>query len=131
MHHQPTFPSFTINQEKGLFKENLGRLPLLVWEGNEISQSKTMERFLGRKFGFMGSNDIEEARIDAFCEHIRDIKQKYQVFHFYLFEIICMIHHFFLPVSNVILCNQPLMCVILYIITIIINTTGLQSWEER
>ena len=62
----------------GLFDNNLGRLPILVYNGTvEIGQSKTIERFLARQFGFAGDNIIEEALIDTICENIRDIKQKY------------------------------------------------------
>lgn len=43
----------------------------------QIGQSKTIERFVAKKTGFYGSNEIEEALIDMICEHIRDIKTKY------------------------------------------------------
>lgn len=44
----------------------------------QIGQSKTIERFVAQKTGFMGTNEIEGAKIDMIQEHIRDIKQKYQ-----------------------------------------------------
>lgn len=42
-----------------------------------IGQSKTIERFVARKFGLFGSTDIESAYIDMCMEHVRDIKLKY------------------------------------------------------
>jgi len=47
-------------------------------DGVKIGQSKAIERFLAKRFGFMGSSDIEAARIDALCEMIRDGKDAYQ-----------------------------------------------------
>lgn len=56
----------------------MGRAPLLIYDGSvTIGQSKTIERFVAKKLGFMGSSDEDGARIDMICEHIRDIKQKY------------------------------------------------------
>ena len=56
---------------------NMDRLPLFVYDGVTIGQSKTIERFVAKKTGFMGTSDIDEALIDMITEHVRDIKQKY------------------------------------------------------
>jgi glutathione S-transferase len=50
------------------------KMPELLVDGKvKIAQSKAIERFLARRFGLMGSNDIEAARIDMFVEQVRDI----------------------------------------------------------
>lgn len=59
---------------KGVLAPNLNRAPILYYKGQPISQSKTIERFVARKLGFMGADEIEEAQIDAITEHIRDVK---------------------------------------------------------
>jgi hypothetical protein len=50
---------------------------LLEVDGKQIGQSKTIERFIAKQTGLLGSNDIEAALIDMVTEHIRDIKQAY------------------------------------------------------
>ena len=47
-------------------------------DGEEIAQSKTIERYVAKMCGFLGANEMEGAKIDAITEHVRDIKQKYQ-----------------------------------------------------
>jgi len=49
------------------------KLPELEVDGVKIAQSKAIERFLARRFGLMGSNDVEAARVDMFSEQIRDM----------------------------------------------------------
>ena len=75
----PSFakPEFERDSAAGEFDVNMGRLPILTYNGTKIGQSKTIERFLAKKFGLFGSNEIEEARIDAVTEHVRDIRQKF------------------------------------------------------
>lgn len=68
-------PEFKAAKEAGDLKMNMNRAPVLVvGENNVIGQSKTIERFLAKKFGMMGSNDIEEAQVDCITEHCRDVK---------------------------------------------------------
>jgi len=57
---------------------NMGRLPMLDVDGQKIAQSKSIERFVAKKYGFLGANEVEAAQIDAVCEHVRDIKDAYQ-----------------------------------------------------
>ena len=67
-------PEFKKAKESGDLDANLGRAPLLVVDGAPIGQSKAIERFLAKKFGFMGDSEIEAAQIDCIAEHCRDIK---------------------------------------------------------
>lgn len=44
----------------------------------DIAQSKPVARYIARKFGFMGENDVEAAQVDATATHIDDINAAYQ-----------------------------------------------------
>lgn len=44
-----------------------------------FGQSKPVARYIARKFGFMGENDVEAAQVDATATHIDDINAAYQV----------------------------------------------------
>lgn len=70
-------PEFDADKAKGDFALNMDRLPLLSYNGNTIGQSKSIERFVAKKLGFLGSSDVEAATIDMLCEHVVDIKKKY------------------------------------------------------
>jgi len=71
-------PEFAKASAAGLLAQNLGRAPVIVIDGKEtIGQSKSMERYLARRLGVMGSNDFEAAQIDSITEHVRDLKEKY------------------------------------------------------
>ena len=63
-----------LDKERGLFKQNLDRLPILEHAGMSIGQSKTIERYVARDLGMYGKNMAESWRIDAFGEHVRDAK---------------------------------------------------------
>lgn len=68
-------PAFTTAKESGELIMNLGRTPVLVTDnGIVIGQSKAIERFLAKKFGFMGQNDIQAAQIDCIAEHCLDVR---------------------------------------------------------
>eukprot|EP00587_Corethron_hystrix_P007288 CAMPEP_0113309342 /NCGR_PEP_ID=MMETSP0010_2-20120614/7429_1 /TAXON_ID=216773 ORGANISM="Corethron hystrix, Strain 308" /NCGR_SAMPLE_ID=MMETSP0010_2 /ASSEMBLY_ACC=CAM_ASM_000155 /LENGTH=249 /DNA_ID=CAMNT_0000164585 /DNA_START=38 /DNA_END=787 /DNA_ORIENTATION=- /assembly_acc=CAM_ASM_000155 len=68
-------PEFTAEKESELLNANLGRVPLLIVDGEGlIGQSKSIERFLARKFDLMGNNEVEAAQIDCISEHCRDVK---------------------------------------------------------
>lgn len=67
-------PAFTQAKESGDLDMNLGRAPLLITDEGTIGQSKAIERYLAKKFNFMGSSDIEAAQIDCIAEHCRDVK---------------------------------------------------------
>lgn len=74
-------PTFVEERAKGKHVANLNRLQILeVIEGGvttSIGETPAIERFVGKRMGLMGSNDIEYALIDAICEHLRDIRQEY------------------------------------------------------
>ena len=69
---------FDEDKKAGRFVKSLGKVPFLRTGGKVICQSKAIERYLARRFGMMGATEEEAAQIDAFCEHIRDIKTTYQ-----------------------------------------------------
>jgi len=70
-------PEFDAAKESGGLDAGMGKVPLLTVDGVSFGQSKTIERFLAQRFGFMGSSDLEAARIDQLCEQVRDIKDAY------------------------------------------------------
>jgi len=54
-------------------------LPLLMINGKDcICQSKAIERFLAKRFGYMGASDIECAQIEAVVDQVRDVISKFQ-----------------------------------------------------
>lgn len=77
---------FDRDKKAGLFDNSMGKLPILRIHNHgtygicttEIPQSKAIERYISKRYGLMGTNLIEEAQIDAVCECIRDIKDRYQ-----------------------------------------------------
>lgn len=69
---------FEGDKAAGKLKRSLDKLPYLEVDGQIIPQSKSIERFLARRFGFMGDSEVEAAQIDAICEYIRDFKTEYQ-----------------------------------------------------
>lgn len=71
-------PEFDAAKAKGEFSIAMDKVPILEINGTEkIGQSKAIERYLAKKFGFFGSTLEEEAKIDMLCEHIIDIKKAY------------------------------------------------------
>lgn len=69
---------FTKDKNKGLFVKSFGKLPILKSGDHLISQSKAIERYIAKRFRFLGNSPMEEAKIDSICEHIRDIKHRYE-----------------------------------------------------
>ena len=66
---------FNKDKAEGKLEKSMGKVPFLVVnDGVEttLSQSKSIERYLARRFGFMGGSDLEAAQIDSLCECIRD-----------------------------------------------------------
>ena len=65
-------PAFAAAKRSGELSTNLGRAPVVLIDGHlELGQSKTIERYLARRLGLMGANEMEAAQIDMFTEHIR------------------------------------------------------------
>ena len=69
---------FDEDKASGKLWRSMGKLPFLEVGGGVISQSKSIERYLARKFYLMGDTDEEAALIDSYCEYIRDFKSAYQ-----------------------------------------------------
>jgi len=53
------------------------KVPTLEVNGHVIAQSKSIERFLARRFGFAGTTDLETADIDNICEQVLDARNGY------------------------------------------------------
>mmetsp|Transcript_24940 Transcript_24940/g.77010 ORF Transcript_24940/g.77010 Transcript_24940/m.77010 type:complete len:223 (-) Transcript_24940:241-909(-) len=66
-------PEFDAARAAGELDIAMGKVPILEIDGVRIPQSKTIERYVAKKYGFMGSTDVEAAFIDAFADHCRDI----------------------------------------------------------
>ena len=71
---------FDADKASGKFWESMNKLPVLEVDGQTICQSKAIERYLASKFGLMGTNALEAAKIDSLCECIRDFKDMYRDF---------------------------------------------------
>jgi prostaglandin-H2 D-isomerase / glutathione transferase len=69
---------FDEDKASGKLWKSMGKLPFLEVGGQVISQSKSIERYLARKYDLMGENDEQGALIDSYCEYIRDFKTAYQ-----------------------------------------------------
>mmetsp|Transcript_78146 Transcript_78146/g.171327 ORF Transcript_78146/g.171327 Transcript_78146/m.171327 type:complete len:229 (-) Transcript_78146:206-892(-) len=71
-------PEFTAMKEAGELDASMNKVPMLEVDGKKIGQSKAIERFLAREFGFMGADSVEAAQIDQLCETVIDFKNAYQ-----------------------------------------------------
>jgi glutathione S-transferase len=69
---------FDEDKANGKLWRSMDKLPFLEVDGEVISQSKAIERFLAAKFNMMGSTPLEAAKIDSLCEWVRDFKDMYQ-----------------------------------------------------
>ena len=76
--HQYNKPEFDNDKNNKKLIKSMNKLPYLEINGEIICQSKSIERFLARKFNMMGQNEIQNAKIDSICESVRDIKDTYQ-----------------------------------------------------
>jgi glutathione S-transferase len=62
----------------GSLSRSLNKVPYLEVGTEVVCQSKTIERYLARRFNLMGNNELEAAKIDSICEWVRDFKTDYQ-----------------------------------------------------
>lgn len=76
--HKMTKEEFDSDKSEGKLVKSLNKVPFLEVDGHTIPQSKSIERFLARRFGLMGNNEFESAHIDSICECVRDFKDMYQ-----------------------------------------------------
>ena len=76
--HQMEKEEFEKDKADGKLVRSLNKLPYLEVDGVVVPQSKSIERFLAKKYNLMGTSDIEALRIDSLCECVRDFKDAYQ-----------------------------------------------------
>ena len=70
---------FDRDKKNNKFLNSLNKLPYLqLSDGKIISQSKSIERYLAKKYDMMGDTLEDEALIDSICEYIKDFKELYQ-----------------------------------------------------
>lgn len=51
-----------------------GQMPVLEVDGERLTQSKSICRYLAKKFNLYGSNDLEAEKIDATADAIDDLR---------------------------------------------------------
>ena len=62
-------------QLNGFFAEMpLGVMPVLEYDGEVLSQSKTIARFLAKEFGIAGKTNMEQAKADLIVDCVTDIE---------------------------------------------------------
>jgi glutathione S-transferase len=49
-----------------------GQVPLLEYDGQLLSQSISIARFLAKKTGLHGKDDLEQARADMIVDYVTD-----------------------------------------------------------
>lgn len=70
---------FDNDKKNNKLLNSLNKVPYLhLDDGKILCQSKTIERYLSKKYNMMGNNLEEEALIDSITECIRDFKDIYQ-----------------------------------------------------
>lgn len=52
----------------------LGQMPVLEVDGKKMPQSLAICRYLGKKFGIAGKNDMEDYEIDSVVYFINDFR---------------------------------------------------------
>lgn len=76
--HQMVKEEFDRDKSDNKLLKSINKVPYLEVDGEIISQSKTIERYLANKFNMMGASELEAAHIDSICESVRDFKDMYQ-----------------------------------------------------
>jgi glutathione S-transferase len=69
---------FNKDKEDDILWRSLGKMPFLEIGDDLIFHSKSIERFLAKRFLMMGKNAIEEAFINSICDTIYDLRSEYQ-----------------------------------------------------
>ena len=49
-------------------------VPVLEYDGEVISQSKTIARFLAKEFGIAGKTNVQQAKADMIVDCVTDIE---------------------------------------------------------
>ena len=52
----------------------LGVMPVLEYDGEVLSQSKTIARFLAKEFGIAGKTNVLQAKADMIVDCVTDIE---------------------------------------------------------
>ena len=76
--HNMERKEFLEDRDNNKLVKSLNKLPYLEVDGQILSQSKAIERYLSKQFNMMGRTELETARIDAITECVRDFKTAYQ-----------------------------------------------------
>ena len=76
--HNMVKDEFDTAKKENKLLSSLNKVPFLEVDGTIIPQSKSIERYLAKRYNLMGDTDLESARIDSICECIRDFKDLYQ-----------------------------------------------------
>lgn len=75
-------PEFDRDVKLGLLEKSMNKLPYLEIKKSDkidiLLQSKSIERYLAKKYDLMGKTLYEEAKIDSICECVRDIHEEYK-----------------------------------------------------
>ena len=50
-----------------------GQLPMIEYDGVKLAQSKAINRFLARKAGLAGNDDLEQCQVDMYLELLTDL----------------------------------------------------------
>ena len=58
----------------------LNVMPVLEYDGETISQSKTIARFLAKEVGIDGKNHVEQAKADMIVDCVKDIEDGKAIF---------------------------------------------------
>jgi len=70
-----------VKNTNGAYKEQFPyhQVPVLNVDGTQIAQSSAIARYISRKYGFFGANELETAQIDAVWEQVVDIRKNWFV----------------------------------------------------
>jgi prostaglandin-H2 D-isomerase / glutathione transferase len=76
--HNMEREEFLQDKKENKLVQSLNKVPFLEVNGQVLSQSKSIERYLATTFNMMGDTPLEAARIDSLAECVRDFKDAYQ-----------------------------------------------------
>ncbi|CAJ0581374.1 unnamed protein product, partial [Mesorhabditis spiculigera] len=57
-----------------------GQLPVLEVDGELLPQSMAILRFVGRRFGYAGKTDVEQAQVDAIADQFQDYFNEFKAY---------------------------------------------------